>query len=438
LITAIFLAFIVFHSTKTWIPILFILLAIRDINLGSIFGAGGIKIGDIFIVYIFSIWLFSNIFTHKSLKFIRSKLDFFIILFIVFYIISLLWSSDLELGFLRVSKFIRNFCFYILIRELLIENFRDSYKKVTFCFIITGISMGIVYIFVIMQGASLSDIGALFQKEVLSSTDLGFARKYETGGGILISGPSNWLALAASFTFGSIGLTKTKLMRSIQIFLIPIMVFMSTIITLSRSAMMMVSLIFAILLIGNYKIGLKENKRILIFIMLSFLIIGSVLGIQKIIFSRFAAPFEDSSWYQRVDLGEIAIKAFLYSPIIGIGPGSNFSWQSQYTDQVPSRLVDNLYLTILSEVGSIGFMIFMIIVFLWIKYLFYCFAYTKSDLYIRNISLVIFAFSISYLSIALIGQEFESFEAWIMLGITSAVRNIQTAGNIYSVRAKNL
>jgi O-antigen ligase len=126
-----------------------------------------------------------------------------------------------------------------------------------------------------------------------------------------------------------------------------------------------------------------------------------------------------------MDLAKVAVNAYTYRPIIGIGAGSNFSWQKLYADNIPSRLVDNLYLTILSEVGTVGFILFLIILFLWMRYLFLCLIDTGQDDFVRNVAIVILALSMGYLGVALIGQEFESFEAWIMLGIASAIRNIQ-------------
>ena len=105
--------------------------------------------------------------------------------------------------------------------------------------------------------------------------------------------------------------------------------------------------------------------------------------------------------------------------------GSNFTWQSLYAEQTASRVPDNLYLNILSEVGLVGSISFLAIIFLWLKYLFSCLKDGKADIYMRNISLAIFAFSLTYLLAALISQEFESFEAWIMLGVASAIRHIQ-------------
>ncbi|MDD5129529.1 MAG: O-antigen ligase family protein [Candidatus Omnitrophica bacterium] len=432
--SGLFLAGLAFKSDKTWIPILFILLPMRGFQLGSVWGAGAIRAGDIFIAYIFLLWLFKYAHKDKPGNFIRSKLDLFIVLFLVFYMLSLFWSSKIDLGLIRVMKFIRNFCFFLLIRELFIKDFRDNYKKLVICSMVMGLAVGLVYLFSIFKDVTPLQFNSLYEKEVLTSIDLGFWRKRITGGGIFLNGASNFLMLSGVFIFGSLVLAQNKFKRWLKIVLIIFMFSVASIGTLSRSAMVSVALILVILLVGNYKINLKQNKRFFISIVLFFAIVIFSLGVHKLVLKRFVNPFQDGSWAQRVDLAKVALKGFWHSPVIGIGPGSNFTWQSLYAEQVASRVPDNLYLNILSEVGAVGFLLFLVIIFLWLECLIKCMQDRDADIYLRNICLAIFAFGLSYLLAALISQEFESFEAWIMLGITSAICSIRARSKELSVQ----
>ena len=419
------LAVVCFGSQKAWIPVLFGFLLIRDLSLGSVLNAGGVKIGDLFIFYLFLLWVLNILFNRLQPHILRSKLDFIILCFVVFYAFSLFWSSDFIFGLIRVIKFIRNFCFFILIRELFIKDFWDSYRKTTTCFILGGIILIIAYVAVIFQNVKIESIVALFHQKSLCSTDLLFLRKWTTSCGIFIAGPQFWLLLSSILTFGLLGITKSKFLRFAEVCLFLFMILGATFMTLNRSAMIMTCIIFLVLLIGSFKVGIKENKWILIGIVSLFALVVLVSGGHKLVIKRFSNPFKDGSWLGRVELASAAIKGFKQSPIIGIGSGSNFTMQSFYTTQQPSRLPDNLYLNILSETGLVGFGLFLTIVFLWLKNLFNCVLDVRMSPQVRSVSLVILAFSIGYLSIALIGQEFENFECWIMLGITAALIKIR-------------
>lgn len=428
-IAALFACCMFFVSTGPWIFTLFILLPLRGFQFGSFSGGGAIRIGDIIIGYMFVIWLIGRITRNETPCIIRSCLDVFIILFIGFYLCALAWSSNSDLGLLRVAKFVRNFLFYILVRELFIAGFAKSYQKLTAALVFTAIPMAITYILVILPGVSFNDIAALYHKKVLSSTDLSFMRTsastYSAGAGLFLSGPQTWLTLTAVFVFGTLESTTKGLNGFLKVVLIILLFLGATIITLSRSAMILVTAIVTVLLVGSHAVGLKRNRKLLLLIIALSGIVLISLGGHKLISKRFTNPFKDGSWEQRVDLGAISFKAFLQHPVIGIGPGSNYSWQQLYTTQEPSRLPDNMYLNILSETGFIGFILFLCILFIWMKNLVLCIADRRLGTYFRNIAVTILAFSVGYLSIALIGQEFEAFECWIMLGITSALSAIR-------------
>ncbi|MDY6844293.1 MAG: O-antigen ligase family protein, partial [Thermodesulfobacteriota bacterium] len=427
LIISIFLAFIVLLSTKTWIPILICVLIVRDFSLVDLVGGGGLKIGDMLIGFLFSIWLCRDLLMRHSTQLVKSKLDLYLLLFLVLYIISLSWSTDLEYGFVRISKLIRNFCFYIIIRDLFIKDFHANYKKITIAYIMTGITLGIVYLSVLFLAGSFVDYSSLFQKETLSSVDLGTMRVRGTGGGFLISGPSMWFMAAGTFIFGSLILNKSGIVRSVKIFL-AILMFTLSIGTLSRTPLAMLMVVLTVLLWGNLKLGLKKNVRTLALILIFLAGIGMAFGFTKLYSKRLTNMFEDQSWTHRTKLYETAVDAFLHSPIWGIGPGSNFSWQMKYPWIEPSRLVHSVYFLIISELGLLGSIVFVTMIYFWIKYLWDCMWSSNGELYVRSICMTMFAFSVGYLLYMWFVGEFEAFEPWLMMGIASAIKNLDMRG----------
>lgn len=121
---AIFFAVTASRSLKMWVPALIGLMLIRDFSLGSLVdGAASLKIGDIMIAYLFTIWLLNEIVTKRSSRLLKTRLDLVIILFILLHFCSLLWSTDFELGLLRCVKLVRNFSSTSLSENCLVEIF---------------------------------------------------------------------------------------------------------------------------------------------------------------------------------------------------------------------------------------------------------------------------------------------------------------------------
>ena len=391
-------------------------------------GEGSLKIGDIFIAYVFSLWLIRDLFIRNSTRFLKSKLDLFITIFIFLNIFSLFWSTDIEYGLLRVIKLIRNFMFYIIIRELFITDFMGSYKKATASYIVTGIVLMTVYMSVVLLFGGFSDFLSLYQKETLTSLDLGALRARATGGGFLISGPAMWFFITAILVFGSLMLSNTRTVKILKILLI-IMFVLGAILTLQRSLLVMVIIMFLFLLAGSLYLKSKRNILLVSVIFVVFAVMGSVLGFGDIIEKRFVNAFEDSSWTQRTEFYESAIDAFRQNPLLGIGAGSNYSWQGTYAEigENRSRIVHSAYLLVLSEVGILGLVIFLFIIYFWIRYLWNCIKNTNCVPYLRSICMVLFAFSASYLVYIVQVGEFEEFEVWFVMAIASAIKNLNIA-----------
>lgn len=418
-----FLIFFVLSSERTWIPILICLALIRDLTLGDFVGGGSVKIGDLFIFVIFSVWILKNFLFRSQTQFLKSSLDMVIVLFLAVHVVSLLWSTDLDFGAVRVLKLIRNFCFYLVMRDLFINDFKNSYNQITLCFIITGIVLLLVHMSVIISLGGISDFQVLYQQDIVKSQDMGALRARATGAGILISGPTAWLTISGVFVFGSLMLTRSKFVKILKIVIIASM-FGGAMLTLSRSAIINIGIIMAILLLGSIKLKLRENVSVLLKMAVVISTVGIVFGLTQILFKRMDNMFGDLSWMEREELYITAIEAFFNSPLVGIGVGSNYSWQLLNYDlgnQV-SRLVHSLYLTILSETGILGFTIFICMLVFWLKYLWDCMYGLCVEPHIKSICLSLFAFSVGFLIYSMTVGEFENIEPWLIMAVASAVK----------------
>ncbi len=424
-----FLALAAPSSRRIWIPVLIGLMVIRDFNLGSLFGgAATLKVGDIFIAYLFILWLLGHVFIKDSVQFLRSGLDLCIVLFILFHFCSLLWSTDLEFGLLRCMKLVRNFLFYLIMRELFIRDFRGSYGSLTVSYIVTGLLLLLVHFSVVFSAGGLSDLLSLVhtKKAALTSIDLGALRVRGTGGGFFITGPSMWFMITGTVAFGSIMLTGSRLARRLKV-LLTLTMFAGAALVLSRSTFMMLAGLMLLLFLGSVYLRFKSNIIAISTIFFLFAVAGAAAGLDNIYQKRFTNAFRDGSWTQRVDLYLPAIDAFLGHPVAGIGAGSNYSWQANYPEigQNQTRIVHSTYLLVLSETGAVGSILFLAMLYFWIRYLWDCVRNRGCEPRVRSACMALLAFSISYLIYMLAVGEFEDLEPWLIMAIASSVRNLQ-------------
>jgi len=429
------LGIVCYKSKKTWIPILICMMLVRDFHLGNLFGGGTLKVGDIFIGYLFLLWLGKDLILNKSTHLLKIKLDAFILLFMFVHVLSLLWSTDIEFGMLRVLKLIRNMMFYIIMRELFIEDFLGSLNKSTVYYTVTGIVLLAVHIGIVLMFGGYYDFLTFYQKESLTSQDLGALRVMKTGGGFLITGPALWLFIAAILNYVSLMRTTERGTIFFKYFLILLFV-LGAMLTLQRSLVVMVLIMFVVKFIGSLLLNYKKDIIGISTILVAFMVIGSSLGLTNIFEKRFENAFEDSSWVIRTEFYAAAFEAFRDSPIIGIGAGSNYSWLKAHAEiGDDTRIVHSAYMLVLSETGAIGMFMFIGMVYWWIKYLLDAIRNPNNIPFMRIFSMTLFAFSASYLVYIVQVGEFEELEVWFVMAIASAIRilnnNMIATGNQY-------
>ena len=319
--------------------------------------------------------------------------------------------------------------FYIIIRELFITEFMGSYKKATASYIVTGIVLMTVHMSVVLSHGGFLDFLSFHQKATLTAVDLGALRVRGTGGGFLISGSGMWLTITATLLFGSVTLRNTRAVTIAKICLIIIFV-LAVIMTLARSSMIMLTVMFVVLLAGSLYLKYKRHIMSIFIVFIVLAVTGSAAGLGDIFTKRFDNAFEGDSWTSRMAFYGSAVDAFRQSPLLGIGVGSNYSWQENYPEigGNRSRVVHSVYFLVLSEVGISGLIIFMIIIFLWLKYLFDCIRNPDCMPYLRSICMALFAFSASYFVYIVQVGEFEAFEPWLVMAIASAIKNLNVKG----------
>jgi len=342
---------------------------------------------------------------------------------------------------LRCLKFVRNFLFYVLIRELFLRDFFNNYKRLVISYILTAIILLSVHISVILSAGGLADFATLTQKVTLSSVDLGSLRVRGTGAGFLISGSSMWFMITGAIVFGSIAITDSRFIRLLKVFFV-LGIFIAAVLTLSRSTIIMLALLLMLLFFGSMYLRQKKPIFSISAILIMLIVAGLALGLGNIFQRRFNRAFEDGSWTQRLDLYRPALDAFKHSPIIGIGVGSNKSWQFAYPEigGQQSRFVHSTYLLILSETGLLGSLLFLTMIYYWLSYLWRSLNNRNYALQGRSICMTLLAYSLAYFVYISAVGEFEDFEPWLVMAIAAATQQIKgvIGCRAYVVKKENL
>jgi len=126
---------------------------------------------------------------------------------------------------------------------------------------------------------------------------------------------------------------------------------------LSFSRVVLVSIFILVPYYFSKVIKIKSDRKIVLAVGLVFIIFFSVLLVNN-------SSFEES-YFQRVELNEVAIKLFLRSPIVGIGL-NNFipvmANQKNFGQVYWLQPVHNIFLLLIAETGLIGLTLFLILI----------------------------------------------------------------------------
>lgn len=342
------------------------------VALSSLLGAGahlaqgGLVAYSFFQVSIFFAWiiLFLNRVYSNNFNFIKSNLEFELLLFLSLVYFSIIYSPN---RFDAIFQSIRMLALISLI----------------YLFLNTVLSQGKIHIilwsicilaFVL---AGLSTINSLFNLEetVMNALLADKGVKYRATGDI--GDPSKFAALffiPISFVFVNFLVNKRNL--GFRIFNLGLFFIFNLTVVLTYSRSAWVSIIFALLLI----IFLFRDFKIIGWLVLggiiSVIFVPNIQYILVVVFERFLDIFagsQDDSSNARILLGTSAISMFLDSYMLGIGFRGFPAVLPYYVSPIKTIGVvepHNLYYTILTELGLIGFLLFV-----WILYKVGSFAY---------------------------------------------------------------
>ncbi len=387
----------------------------------SLFGVNiGVAI-NIHLIHIFVpcliIGLFLRAVVKKEIDFQRSPLDIPIIMFLILATISIAWSPEITEYFVSLIQLIFAICLYFLVVNLIRS--RDAlYMCLWAFFIVIVILIGFEFVQVLgwksigsyMEMGYYSRLGSLSNSAASLAVDIvvGF-----------------WLTLALAV------LEKTRFKRNLLYF---------------GSSFMIVALFFTKIKAGYVAFGVSSVTYLLskfqVSKLLPYMIIGGLLIAFSTIIPFSKSPIQSTIWaaFDPKDLSMVfryliwgtsyyMIKDNLF---FGVGMGGFPSSFSKYnTTPLTTKHIfegglartHNLYLDFLTELGIVGFLLFLVIVGLAMKKLILTFSQVKGTpdgkLIICMIMLII-----SLLIHGMAGSEKNEYVLWMIFGLTMAVCSI--------------
>jgi len=362
------------------------------------------RINQIMILKLFTIialtfWIIKIIITRKDI-FIKEKINFFIILFILTISISLISIRNLSL-FVGIRDYII-FISYFLIYFLILNNIvnRKEFDSLIILFFITSFIVSIYTLFHYYGFISyLKEFGP-----VIST----IGQKNCT---------SNYLALIFPIMFSYFLLEKSK-RKKIFYFVALSIVYATLMICQSRGIWISISLtsIFAIYIIFKFKIIkiFKENQKWLILLLLIFIVITIIYSTDNplnksaiTVTERAMSTFDekDPSINTRKLIWETTFNMIKDKPIFGSGIGTfkmNYlDYQARFLKDNPyyvkyysnARESHNEYLQIGAELGIIGLGIFLLIFFIFSLMVIKYFKQEKND----RKKIIVFGLSLGFI-----------------------------------------
>lgn len=346
-----------------------------------------------------------------NVKFASSFLNFPVFLFLCAGLISLIRATNPYQGLIELS----NTAFYILLyflilnnatQENIVNNFIYSLLILTTIIAIHGIFQYIrldFLWFMFPPGASINRVSSVF------------------GNADFLGG---YLAMVFPVSFSMFLFRKRKILFGIS----SITIFISLLLTFTRSAWVSfgLSFIFLLVVLFIYRPDvISKNKVWLLSVLIVFVLLVIVLNFTTGygIFSRFFSIFNWSGYNVQVRFGlwSSALNIFKRSPVTGIGL-DNFKIVGQ------GCRIHNEYLQILAEMGIIGIGVFAWLIFSYFKESFLALKNSSAYRQILIISLMAAAFSMLIDSLFCFPLHRVSHNVlfWSLLGLTLAVGNIRT------------
>ena len=407
-----------FPSAGFWMAIVILTMTIREVTLWQVGAAHG-RIGDMVLLLVFGLWFGGRCLIGRF-AIVRNRLDLAVMIFLMVYVVSILWADNVEAGWFRLLKLLRNGALYILLVDYLSANFQGRYQRIAVSILLAGLFQSLAFMVSISREGGLVALSTLLQADAIMSSNplLNVVRK-DQGAGLFMKGVASWLPLCMF-----IGLSIGPWIRSRGLAIGNWALFLAmgalTLLSATRASMVGLAVGFAIAFFFLLPRMSVKNMLVGAIIFLFPIILGTwYFGLHKLILGRFSFEVlgSDDAVSLRLEFFEYALARFAESPLIGAGVSS--------IDPDSFLVVHNVYLQVLGELGIVGGAVFLWIMALWVWYLMAARRMTSHmrDPLISRVAVSLLGFSGFLFTYFLVGHDLGSGEPWIVMSMASALHN---------------
>ncbi|MBN1154267.1 O-antigen ligase family protein [candidate division KSB1 bacterium] len=300
-------------------------------NVASFVGGSVFKI---VVVYTLVAWLINNL--KYDPRFVNHRTNFYIGLFTLLAIISIIPASNKELALEAFSTYLKSAVLYFLIINLI-----DSPKMMRYT----------LWIIVLMAG-----VNAVYGMSSFFSNALLAGRV-----SALREDPNNLAIILVSAVPITMSLFKQEesLLAKLILFACGISIIVTTALTYSRGGAIALAFVVLWLLYNERKNKALIVVSIILLAVILYLFIEEFSHYQKLI----RLVVKDQSFIQRLKLYRGGLKMFFANPLIGVGLGNFIVWSTRYTGLILALYAHNIFLHIAAETGIIGLFAFVLVLF---------------------------------------------------------------------------
>lgn len=285
----------------------------------------------------------------KSKKIKFTKLIYPVLIFLLALLISSYFTKiDTRIAFDGIRSYLEMFLFF-----LIVINFINDKKDIEIFINLSTVSVLFLSLYGIYQYIARVSIPSSWIDKDLETT-------ISTRAFSIFGSPNafaGYLILLIPLIF-TIFLVEKKLTKKLYYFLVLGASLFALLFTLTRAAQ--ISIIFSFLLFTL----LYKDKRYFLVLIIFILIAFSIPQI-RVRFLNLLSPIylEKAKTYGRLFRWNLAISIFSLKPIFGVGPGGFGGAVASRLGMFEGLYVDNYYLKTLVEVGLVGFISFLYLIF---------------------------------------------------------------------------
>jgi len=406
-----------FPNAGFWMGLVILTMIIREVTLWQVGRANG-RIGDMLLLLVFGLWFGGRCLIGRF-AIVKNRLDLAVMIFLMLHVMSILWADNVEEGWFRLLKLLRNGALYILLVDYLSTDFSTRYRRIATCLVITGLLQSLAYMISIGRHGGLAALAVMLQADSLQSNNpaLGVVRE-ETGAGLFLQGAASWLPLCMFVGFSIHPSIRSRVLALGNWVLIPVM---GALTVLSGTRASMVGLAVGLTIFLPLVVTKMTVKKIVGggIVVLALIFSAWHFGLYNLVEGRFSHEVlqNDPAILARLDFFQRTLDRFEKSPLLGAGVAS--------IEPDELFIVHNLYLQVLGELGVVGGAIFLWIMALWVLYLVSAqrLASAMRDPWRNRVAISLLGFSIFLFTYFLVGHDLGSGEPWIVMGMASALHN---------------